>query len=90
MSKRVRTSKKLWSNDKWVVTTYGIECITDTYIIAKNRLLEGLNSKWTWVDQLSGKAWTTREEFEPAYLKALEIYFPNHVKDYHHVKFSTH
>lgn len=78
-----RTSKKLWSNSEWAVTTYGIECITEYYPIEKKRLLEGITDKgnWTWFDQIKGKAWSTPYLFLQALIEGIRIHHPKSFDD---------
>ncbi len=78
---KIRTSKKLWSNNEWAVTVYGLECLSTHYYIEKKRLLENIEGH-NWVKHLSNKSWTNKQDFEPAFIKSLEIFYPDYVDVY--------
>ncbi|EHW0641839.1 TPA: hypothetical protein RQJ82_004271 [Vibrio vulnificus] len=63
------TGKILSTHGDWVVTTYGIECTSQPYPIAKSRYEED-----DWIDHVGSKTWVIKSDFEAAFKKALELH----------------
>jgi hypothetical protein len=75
----VRTSKQLWTNHQWAVTTYGLECLTENYAIEKKRLAE-LRPESTdlsdWPMHMAEKSWVNLYAFIEAFAKAFDFHKP--------------
>ena len=49
----------------WAVTTYGVECLSSYYPIARYRLNHG-SPHYPWERHLAGKVWVVQEDMESA------------------------
>lgn len=52
----------------WVITTEGIDCLTKSYFIPKDKLDEE-----NWLDDLSERFWVNKGDFELAFYSAKDL-----------------
>lgn len=55
----------------WGITEDGLECLTESYNIEKERFFE--EPDYTWIDHMGAKAWVDKVEFERAFNRAVEL-----------------
>jgi len=68
---KTRTSKVISRFGQWVVTTHGLECLTQPYPIRKKRLLE-----LDWVEHMRAKTWCDIVAFSMALEAARRYHYP--------------
>jgi len=71
-----KTSRVLFSNKQWAVTTYGVENVRGPghYAIAKSDLIIPMGEYRTWCDHMAEKNWVIPDLFNEAYEQALVIH----------------
>jgi hypothetical protein len=58
-------AKTLFSGRQWKVTTWGVECIDQPYVIARSRLWEN-DDTHPWEEHMAEKGWVDMSDFRKA------------------------
>lgn len=64
----------LASFNTWVVTTNGIECVTERYNIYPKQVHNHDGESYTWSHHMKEKGWVNMSDFNKAYEYALEVF----------------
>ena len=75
-----KLSKILYRNNQWDVTTFGIECLDETYAIKKDAI-KTTHPNYSWRQHMSGKEWVEMDEFVDALKMAMKIHFNEEVAE---------
>jgi hypothetical protein len=67
----------IWQGRQWAVTSYGVECLTNSYHIAASRLWED-EKQYGWVRQMAPKIWVDLCDFAEALRIARHTYREQH------------
>jgi hypothetical protein len=60
-----------YHNKQWAVTSYGLECLTHSYLIELKRLDEMTNER-EWSDHMAEKIWCDIDAFYDAWVFAID------------------